>query len=183
MRGLTLIELLVAMTLLAILSGVGLPALMNLVRDYRATVAINQLVAQVQFARSAALSYRTTVSLCPGAGPGCGRRNTWAEGAILFIDSNGNRRLDTGEQVLRRFPGLGSGAVITWRSFGNRSALSINRHGLTRWQNGSFRYCPANGDVRFARQAIINTQARVRHARDRDGDGVREDPSGRPLRC
>lgn len=183
MRGLTLIELIVTLAVLAVLAGFALPAMLSLVQDARATAVINQLVGQVRFARSAALTAHRRVTLCPGRGGRCGRRNTWHDGTIAFIDVNRNGRVDSGERVLREFPGFIDGTVVTWRAFGNRSSLTIRANGLTAWQNGSFRYCPPNGDVRYARQAIINAQARVRHARDQDGDGVREDPQGRALTC
>ena len=59
----------------------------------------------------------------------------------------------------------------------------IRPSGLTDWQNGNFLYCPQGGDPRFARQIVINAQARVRHARDSDGDGIVEDARGRPVTC
>jgi type IV fimbrial biogenesis protein FimT len=159
--------------------------MIDLVRDYRATAALNGIIGQVQYTRSTAITARRTVTLCPGRPPQCGKRDSWHLGSFVFIDRNKNGRKDSGDQILKAF-----GPVVekdhgrfTWRSFRNRKSLSINGTGLTNWQNGSFRYCPANGDPRFARQAILNAQARVRHARDRDGDGIREDAQGRPIKC
>ncbi len=183
MRGFSLIELLVTLAISGLLVTTALPGMLNLIRDFRATAAINGMIGQVKLARSAALSAHRTVTLCPGKGPRCGAANSWHEGSMLFIDGNRNGRFDGNDRLLRRFPALENNGRITWRSFRNRKYLSINGRGLTAWQNGSFRYCPDNGDARFARQAIINAQARVRHAQDSDGDGIREDPNGRPLRC
>ena len=183
MHGMTLLELLVTLSIAALLTTFAIPSLVGLVRDYRATAAINGIVGQVQFTRSAAITARRPVTLCPGLAPTCGKRNTWHLGSFAFIDHNKNGRVDGSDKVVREFgPAAGQGE-FTWRSFRNRKSLSITGHGLTNWQNGSFRYCPQNGDERYARQAILNAQARVRYARDRDGDGIREDAQGHPIRC
>lgn len=183
MHGMTLIELLITLAIAALMTTFAIPSLMGLVRDYRATAAINGIIGQVQFTRSAAITTRRLVTLCPGRAPTCGQRNTWHLGSFVFIDYNKNGRMDGNDEVVKEFGPAAQEGEFTWRSFRNRKSLSINSHGLTNWQNGSFRYCPANGDERYARQAILNAQGRVRYARDRDGDGIREDAQGRPIRC
>ncbi len=182
-RGLSLIELLTTLAVASILSTVALPSMITLVRDYRATAAINGIIGQVQYTRSTAITARRTVTLCPGLPPNCGSRDSWHLGSFVFIDYNQNGRRDSADQVLRAFGPSAKEGEIVWRSFRNRKSLSINGTGLTNWQNGSFRYCPENRDSRLARQAILNAQGRVRHARDQDGDGIREDAQGRPISC
>ena len=128
-------------------------------------------------------------SLQPGSARGnpsqesCGRRNTWHNGALVFLDRNANGRFDGSDALLRRMPRLREGDRFYWRSFRNRSYLMIRPSGLTDWQNGNLLYCPESGDPRFARQIVINAQARVRHARDSDGDGIVEDAKGRAVEC
>ena len=183
MRGLTLIELLTSLAVASIMSVTALPSMIHLVRDYRASAAINGIIGQVQYVRSTAITARRTVTLCPGRAPRCGARDSWHLGSFAFIDYDRNGRNDAADQILREFGPAAKQGEFTWRSFRNRKSLSINGTGLTNWQNGSFKYCPENGDNRFARQAILNAQARVRHARDRDGDGIREDAQGRPISC
>lgn len=187
MRGFTLVEIIVTLAIAALLVGFGVPGLTDLVREYRATRAINGIVGQIQLARSSAIISGETVSLCPTGGAGrelrCGARDSWHLGSMLFIDQDRDGRFDSADRLLRRFPSMGDSGQISWRSFRNRSSLSILRNGLTNSQNGSFRYCPNNNDAQFARQAIVNRQARVRHARDTDGDGFREAPGGAPISC
>ena len=181
--GLTLIELLLTLGIASIVTTLALPSMINLVRDNRSTAAINSMIGQVQYLRSTAITARRTVTLCPGRPPHCGKRDSWHTGSFVFIDYNKNGQRDSADQILRAFGPAARLGEFTWRSFRNRKSLSINGTGLTNWQNGSFRYCPSNGDERFAHQAILNAQARVRYARDRDGDGIREDAQGRPISC
>ena len=183
MRGATLIELLVSLAVAGILLSWAGAEATHLVTEHRASAAVNQILGAVRFARHAAVTYRSPVTVCPAGRAGCGRRDHWHDGVLVFLDRNADGRLDEGEGILRRLPRLDARERIYWRSFRNRSYPSLRPSGLTDWQNGSFLFCPGGGDPRQARQLIVNAQARVRHARDADGDGIREDASGRPLAC
>ena len=196
--GLTLVELLTTLAVAGILVASASGGAGHLLGQHRASAAVNQMLGAVRFARHAAVAHRSPVTLCPADGaqslqPGsprgnpsqesCGRRNTWHNGALVFLDRNANGRFDGSDALLRRMPRLGEGERFYWRSFRNRSYLMIRPSGLTDWQNGNFLYCPESDDPRLARQIVINAQARVRHARDSDGDGIVEDARGRAVVC
>ena len=207
--GLTLVELLTTLAVAGILVASASGGATHLIEQHRAGAAVNQMLGAVRFARHAAVSHRASATLCPADGarslqPGsargypsqenssargnpsqerCGRRNTWHNGALIFLDRNANGRFDGSDTLLRRMPRLREGDRFYWRSFRNRSYLMIRPSGLTDWQNGNLLYCPESRDPRFARQIVINAQARVRHARDSDGDGIVEDAKGRAVEC
>lgn len=161
----------------------ALPGAHDLVQSQRAAAASNAIVGAVHLARAAAITYRSAVILCPRDGRNCGGRAQWRNGGLIFLDGNRNAQLDAGEAVLGAMAAVEPGAALVWRSFRNRSYLRFEPSGYTAWQNGHFQYCPASGDVRHARQIILNAQGRTRSARDGDGDGIREDADGKPLRC
>ena len=176
--------MLVALAIVGVMTGFALPAFQGFVEQNRAAAALNQLLGAVQFARTAAITMRRTVSLCPTDDAlTCGPRDTWHNGAIIFVDSNRNGRRENGEIVLRALPALPLGSRVYWRSFRNRSYLSFTSTGLTAWQNGSFRYCPASNDPTLAREVILNPAGRLRRATDQDGDGVVEAATGEPVSC
>ena len=181
--GLTLVELLTTLAVAGILVATASGGAAHLVDQHRAGAAVNQMLGAIRFARHAAVAHRSPATLCPADGATCGRRNAWHNGALVFLDENANGRFDGGDVLLRALPPLREGDRFYWRSFRNRSYLMIRPSGLTDWQNGNFLYCPRGGDPRFARQIVINAQARVRHARDSDGDGIVEDARGRPVAC
>ena len=185
--GLTLVELLTTLVVAGILVTAASGGTAHLVDQNRASAAVNQMLGAIRFARHAAVAHRSSATLCPAGGgqsqEKCGRRNTWHNGALVFLDENANGRFDGSDVLLRRLPPLGEGDRFYWRSFRNRSYLMIRPSGLTDWQNGNFLYCRQGGDPGLARQIVINAQARVRHARDSDGDGIVEDARGRPVRC
>jgi type IV fimbrial biogenesis protein FimT len=182
--GVTIPEMLIALTIAAAMTSLALPAFQGFAQQNRAAAALNQLLGALQSARHAAITLRTAVTLCPSAvDTECGARDTWHRGTLMFADRNGNGRRDANEQVLRWLPGFDDRSRIYWRSFRNRSYLHIKPSGMTDWQNGNLLYCPPDGNPRYAREVIINAQARPRTAPDTDHDGIAEDADGLPLRC
>jgi type IV fimbrial biogenesis protein FimT len=130
------------------------------------------------------LSLRTAVTVCPSSDAmSCGARDTWHAGTLIFADPNRNGAREPNESVLRWLPGLDHRGRIYWRSFRNRSYLQFTATGMTDWQNGNFLYCPANRDPHFAREVILNAQARPRKAPDANRDGIVEDANGDSVRC
>ena len=182
--GFTLTEILVTLAVVGVMTGFALPAFHGIVERNRSAVALNQLLGALQSARNAAITLRTAVTLCPSAtDAACGARDSWHQGTLIFADHNRDGLRDPTEQVVRWLPGFDNGARIYWRSFRNRSYLQMSPTGMTDWQNGNLLYCPPDGDPHFAREVIINAQARPRTAPDKNRDGIAEDANGQPLRC
>lgn len=186
-KGLTLIELLAGLLVIATLLHLAAPSFTSLYRREQSTAALNAIIGAVNIARASAITLNRSVVLCPSNSKddsaGCARRNQWHLGALVFADANHNGQRNDDEPVLRRVPGWNDGATISWRSFRNRSYLRFKGSGVTDWQNGSFTWCPANGELTEAVQVVLNAGGRTRRARDLDGDGIAEDSRGAPLRC
>lgn len=180
--GLTLSELLTALVVAALLAGAAIPAMSALTTRARADAALEQMARAIRFTRYQAIAHGTVATLCPGRQTVCGRRDSWHEGAMVFLDGNANGTRDAAEDILQRLPPL-DGFRVRWRSFRNRKSLSMRPDGTTDWQPGNMLVCPVNGDAQHARQLIVNAQGRVRFGRDGDGDGVVEDTRGRPVSC
>ncbi len=168
--------------IVGIMAATAMPSMLEVIERTRATSTINALMGAIQFTRHSAVTFGSPVTLCPSSdGTSCARN--WQHGAIVFVDFGRAGRVDSTDRVLRRFGPFPKGATIRWRSFGNRRYLQMTPRGFTRHQPGHFQYCPPTADPRFARQVIVNWQGRARMAPDRNGDGIREDARGRPLRC
>ena len=182
--GISLVELMVATAVAAVLTAVAMPQFGALMDSRRANAALQQIVVGLQFARHAAVSLGAPVSYCPSADAAtCGARDTWHRGAIVFIDRDRNGSRTLLEPMLRAFPALPAAGYVEWRSFRRRAHLAFEPSGFTSWQNGNFRFCPASGEPTLIRAVIVNPQGRVRRAPDIDGDGVPEDANGRPYTC
>lgn len=182
MKGLTVLELLAVLVIAALLTGMATQAWEGFIQRERGTATINALATSIATARSAAIQLRRSVRFCPGRGSRCAGRNQWHLGTLIFADRNGNRRIDDDEVIVSRTPGF-TGGSLRWRSFRNRIDLVFASGGVTDWLNGSFLYCDDTGNPGAARMLIVNVAGRVRQSRDSDGDGIREDSRGRPLKC
>lgn len=93
--GFTLTELLVALTVLAILAMLAAPGMGRLLERHRLAATGNELLTLALLARNQALLHNTRVTLCrslnPNAPlPGCAPAGaSWGEGVLVFLDPSG----------------------------------------------------------------------------------------------
>jgi len=180
--GFTLLELLFTLFTISILLGLALPGFQQLHRNTEMDIHARGLAQLLQLARVAAITRNSLVTLCRSVdGEGCSGQ--WEDGILVFVDYDGDRKIDSNDEVVRYHQFFGFDGEIDWRAFQNRQYLQITSTGFTRYQNGNFTLCPADGNLTYARQLIVNRSARVRFAQDSNADGIREDSQGRPLSC
>jgi len=178
----TLIELLVVLALVTLLASLALPGMQADMQRQTGSTVVNDLSRLLAFARATAVSTGTMVTLCrSGDGLVCG--GLWQHGILVFTDANANRTLDGNDRILRYDNSLVPRGSLRLGSFPNRQYLQFTPEGFTNKQNGSFTWCPASGEAEHARQLIFSQSGRSRTAFDSDGDGIREDASGKALSC
>lgn len=107
-HGFTIIELMVVVSILAILVALALPSFTPLIERWRVQQAVKGLESTLYFARAEAIKRggSVTVSKHPTGTDGCllapGNAN-WDCGWFVFADTNGSGILDAGEEVLLSF--------------------------------------------------------------------------------
>ncbi|HWX26265.1 MAG TPA: GspH/FimT family pseudopilin [Steroidobacteraceae bacterium] len=106
LSGFTLVEVLIAMTVVAILLTIGIPSFRYVTNSNRIAAEINGLLGDMQFARAEAIKEGLPVTVCVSAdGANCSgvNVNTWQNGWIVFSDVNGNAVVNAaaGDVVLR----------------------------------------------------------------------------------
>ena len=182
MQGLSLLELIISLAVLAMLLGISIPDYSELMQSLSGDVTLRKLASAVQLGKATAITNGTTVTLCRSAdGQSCS--GSWQDGVIIFTDRNRDRALEGDDRLIRHITFPDGKGHIRFRAFQNKQYLQLSSLGITHYQNGNFTYCPYSGNDKFARQLIVNRTARLRFAQDRDGDGIREDSRGRPLSC
>jgi len=181
-RGLTLLELLVTLTITAILASLAIPAFANTIKRTNSLTIAYQMIELVQFARSEAITRQVPVTLC-GSSDGQRCDNKWSKQILIFADNNNNGAMDNTDVLLHVTDSLKTGETLTWRSFQNKSYLQLQPNGMTYYQNGNFTYCPADGDEHFAVQWILNAAGRLRLAQDNNRNGIPENSSGQDISC
>jgi len=96
-QGVTLVELLVTLSIVAVLLAGAIPAFQGTFERLQLSTTTNDLLLAVNLARTEAASRRTRVAIVPQ------RANNWASGWHVFIDANDNGQVDAGEVILRTF--------------------------------------------------------------------------------
>ena len=103
--GFTLIELMVTLTVLAILVSLALPDLGNVIRNNRRTVLVNELLAGLMLARSEASRSGQPLVLCG------------------VDDANGNQSIDVAEQTCTGLDWRDGWIVAVWTDADSDGAL------------------------------------------------------------
>lgn len=99
-KGLTLIELLVAIAVLAVLVGVGAPALSGLVNNSRMTSVVNATMSMARIARNEAIRRNRAVTFCPSADMSSCTTPALAAGYIVFEDGGTPKVRDAADEIL-----------------------------------------------------------------------------------
>lgn len=99
LRGVTLLELLCALTVVAIIAAIGIPGFGRLMARNQLAVATNHLLSTLMAARTLAVTRNVAVTFCAGDSvEGCHRDWSLAEW-IVFIDGNRNGRYDADDEL------------------------------------------------------------------------------------
>lgn len=104
--GFTLIELMIAIALTAMLMSMAVPAMDVFVSNARQTGAINDFVSSMHLARSTAITTNTRVTLCPSANGTTCEIIGWDRGWIVFSDLDSDQIVDLDETITSRFEGV-----------------------------------------------------------------------------
>jgi type IV fimbrial biogenesis protein FimT len=101
-RGFTLIEVLVTLTVLAVLTMVAAPSFNDAFLSNKLASFANSFVASAQLARSEAIKRNAVVRLCSSAdGAGCATAGTFQQGWIVFNDANNDGVVSPGETIIQ----------------------------------------------------------------------------------
>ena len=118
--GVTMIELMIAVIVLAILMAIAVPSFRNASLGSRLSAGANDLLASVQLARSEAIKRNQTITVCASSdGVACAAAGGWEQGWII---------VDAAAVVIQHQQGLPDGYRVT--QSGGTSALSFQPIGI-----------------------------------------------------
>lgn len=177
-HGFTLIELMIAVGLTALLLSMAVPAMGLFVSNARQTGAINDFVASLHLARSTAITTNTRVTLCPSATGNDCENTDWNQGWIVFGDLDSDQNVDGDETVIARNDGF-DGLTFDSDEFDDFMMYRPNGRVMNAAVNGSsgeFLVCDDRGDSR-AKVMIIELSGRPRTSK-KHADGSSPDCDG-----
>jgi type IV fimbrial biogenesis protein FimT len=98
--GVTLVELMLGLVVLAVILGIGVPSFQNLMRNSEMTSRANSAIIALQLARSEAIRRGRPVTACPSSdAQTCG--TNWGDGWIVFVDGNASGSSASVDEILR----------------------------------------------------------------------------------
>ena len=168
--GLTLVEMMIALAVLAAVVTVSIPSFARLQATYQLQSATHRLASAIQLARAEALQRAQTIGLCPSTG-GDSCNGSYRDGWSLFVDSDGDGLLDPGqEQVILHAHGLPADYLVTDRGGSRLATGSISyRPDGTTGGNRTLQICaPASRDLE-PYSIVLTMVGRARVAR---GEGL-----------
>jgi len=176
--GFSLIELLIVISITAILLTFGTNFMSTVSDRFKANQAISQIQLLLAKARSAALLSNSKVSLCP-LNQQLKCSNDWNQELTLFIDSNHNRQLDNNDFVLQQFPALTNHKAL--RHF-NNLAVGFDARGFAGYNNGSFSFC-YKGQATIGALFVISRNGRVRFSKSSSPAALPKTSNGKSIPC
>ena len=167
-RGVTLVELMVAISVIGILMAVGVPSFNQFTTNSRLNSYVNALQSNLSLARSEAIKRNGRVVICVTSnGTSCDNSGSWDQGWIIFSDLDNDGSRDGGEELILTMPSLqtgynfsGNGNVSSYISFDSQGMTKLTSGAL---QAGTITLCPAApaaGGV--GRQLILSSSGRAR---------------------
>ena len=98
-KGLTLFELLITLTIAAIIFGIGVPSFLDTIRASRTVTEVNNLISAVNLARSTATSRGQQTLVEPIEG------GDWTTGWLVGIDEDNDGNFPNNDDaIIRSFP-------------------------------------------------------------------------------
>ncbi len=171
-HGFTIIELMVVVSILALLAALAVPSFTPLIERWRVQQAVKGLESTLYYARAEAIKRGGTVTVRkhPTGTGGCllapGNAN-WDCGWFVFADTNSNGTLDAGEEVLQSFP---TPPNIDVTRVGGAASIEFDRWGRVSGPFVGFSLVPHDKNISdlAARGLCMSAGGRIRTIKSED---------------
>jgi len=158
--GFTLLEILITLTLIAILSLITIPTYQFFQTSHEQKALRSQLSQAIALTRIKAYSEGKVATLCKSKDKKtCG--GNWLDGYIMMVN----------KQVVHTFQNPTTKGTLKWRAALNHQAIQFNPTNLFRSDNGTFWYCPEKSS-QPTWLIVVNKTGHVREVTGRQLDEV-----------
>jgi type IV fimbrial biogenesis protein FimT len=174
-QGFTLIELTIALIIVALIFSLGSQSYRFIINQSRAQEDVGNLLMMLRMTRQQAIVNSTTSVLCPSKNDKTCVRD-WKLPLINFYDTNKNEKRDHDEAIQQRFTALGRNDVVIRYP---KTQIRFDEQGMANFYNGTFSYC-LNETIKGI---VISRIGRIRFAQDLNGDHIPDVNSTTPVSC
>lgn len=157
--GFTLIEVVIAASVVCILAGIAIPALQDAAEAARSGATKGSLVESWMTSASHAANTGSEVVLCPGDAGGCRDSIDWSHGWIAYADIDGNRARGANETLLKQAEPLGGRVHL--RSTTGRTRMVFQPNGGNAGSNITWTLCDGRGPE-AATTIVVANSGRIR---------------------
>ena len=144
-KGLTLVELMITISVLAIVLSVAVPPLNTFLARSELTSASNKILGNIHYLRSEAIVRNSTTVLCPSSNGSLCNTTDWSLGWIAYEDKNQDGKLATDgtEEIFSVTNPLNNYFSMKTTS-GLMSSIQYKSDGTLKSNQGSIIICHAN---------------------------------------
>lgn len=176
-KGVTLIELMITVSIVAIILTFVGPSIQSILIKNRIVAEINETSSLLQYARHHAIDEQAPVVVCPSKDySACS--TDWNDPKIAFIDNDQNASRGVGEELLVTIAATSATSLMT----NTTDVIEFAETGEAN-QATEILLCHKDGDAVYARSLSVTLQGRVKMSTDSNKDGVNENAAGTPLTC
>jgi len=158
-NGVTALELMVTMAIVAILLATGVPAFKSYTWNQRLRTTMDTLQTDMNLARGRAISHNIQTVICPATDTAdCSGDPQWQNGWIVFTDLNGDHQRQDGEALLKQ---AGMTEFLDITSSRSRTYLRFYPNGTAPGSNISIVFCDQRG-AEYAGKIVVSNTGRIR---------------------
>lgn len=172
-KGITLVEMVAVIAIVAITSSIALPGFDHILSSNQQTTSINRFSTSLAQARYYAISYYSSVVLCPSSNlTDCTGGYDWQNGYITFEDDDMDRQRDPNEKIIavtQKQPN-----AIQIQTSTGRKKITFHPSGGSLGSNATVKVCSKISEIP-GKALILSNTGRARLAKKL--------PNGEPVTC
>jgi len=176
-KGVTLVELMVTVSIVAIILTFVGPSIQSILIKNRIVAEINEISSLIQYARHHAIDEQAQVIVCPSTDYSVCSTD-WSAPKIVFIDDDDNAIRGATEELLVTTGETSETSLMT-------NTTNIIKFAETGEANlaAEIVLCHKDGAAKYARSMSVSLQGRVKMSTDSDKNGINENAAGTELSC